>query len=149
MNYVDQNLITNCYFVGNNFNTAFIMNIKRFGNLYLPVIAGIAILFLLNNSCKHDGITADQMAPVAFAEVQQVYSDYCIRCHSGSNGGESRLDFSTYTGILRTVSPGNSSKSKSYQAMIKTFQIMPPNGAVPTSKRTLIRLWIDQGAKPE
>ncbi len=125
------------------------MNLKRFGNLSLPVIAGIAILFLLNSSCKHDGIPADQMTPVAFADVQQVYFGYCTSCHSGGNGGGSRLDFTTYEGILRTVSKGNSSNSKSYQAMINTFQIMPPKGAVPTSQRTLIRLWIDQGANPQ
>ena len=125
------------------------MNFKRFGNLSVAAIAGISILFLLNSSCKHDGITADQMAPVAFADVQQVYYGYCTSCHSGGNGGESHLDFTTYEGILRTVSPGNSSNSESYQAMINTFQIMPPNGAVPTNQRTLIRLWIDQGAKPE
>ena len=124
------------------------MKIKRLGFL-LTSLALVSILFL-SNSCKHDGIPASEMAPVLFADVQQVYTAYCTRCHPGTgggNGGGSHMDFKTYDGILKTVTPGNSSNSKSYQAMIRTFQIMPPNGAVPTNKRTLIRLWIDQGAK--
>lgn len=128
------------------------MNFKRIVLHSATLFLGFTMLSLLNSSCKHDGVPADQMAPVPFANVQQVYSEYCVSCHPGNNGGRgggSRMDFTTYDGILSSVTPGNSSSSKSYQTMISTFQIMPPNGVVPTPKRTLIRLWIDQGAKPE
>jgi len=120
------------------------MNLKRFGNLSIPAIVSIAIMFLMNNACKHDGVPADQMAPVPFSKVEEVYTLYCVSCHY--SGGENGLDFSYPGGIRNSVTPGNSSTSKSYQAMISTFQIMPPNSAVPTSKRTLVRIWIDQGA---
>jgi len=33
--------------------------------------------------------------------------------------------------------------------MIQSFQRMPPNITVPINGRTLVRLWIDQGANPE
>jgi len=122
------------------------MKIKRLGFLSASLVL-VSILFL-NDSCKHDGIPADQMAPVPFSDVKQIYNDYCVKCHSGGNGGESRLDFTDYPGIIKTITPGNASKSNSYQAMISTLRIMPPNIAMPTNKRTLIRLWIDQGAKP-
>lgn len=125
------------------------MNFKRLKNLIAPLIAGIAIICLINSACKQDGVPADQIQKIPFATVQQVYYDYCTECHSGGGGEGGHLDFTSYDGILRTVSPGNSSKSKSYTVMTNTFQRMPPNNAVPTNKRTLIRLWIDQGANPE
>jgi mono/diheme cytochrome c family protein len=106
-------------------------------------------MFVLINACKNEGVLADQMQKIPFSDVQRVYTDYCIRCHSGGGGEGGNLDFTNYNGIIRTVTPGNSSNSKSYQAMIQTFQRMPPNNAVPTNGRTVIRLWIEQGANPE
>lgn len=106
-------------------------------------LLALYLIFILTNSCKNEGVPADQMPTIPFADVQQVYSDYCIECHSGGD-----LDFTSYDGIKNTVTPFNSSKSESYQAMTSTFQRMPPNNVVPTNKRTLIRLWIDQGANP-
>ena len=123
------------------------MKLKRLGFFSILLAIIILPLIFIMNSCKHDGILADQMAPVPFSDVKQIYNDYCIKCHSGG-GGESRLNFTDYAGIIKTVTPGNSAKSQSYQAMISTFRIMPPNIAMPTNKRTLIRLWIDQGANP-
>jgi uncharacterized membrane protein len=123
------------------------MKFKRFGYFSSSLLVGLAALLFLNNSCKHDGIPAEQMTQISFTEVQPIYNSYCGRCHSGGNGDQGRLDLTTYTGILSSVTPGNSSKSKSYQAMTSTFQIMPPDIAMPKNERTLIRLWIDQGAK--
>jgi len=121
------------------------MKIKRLGFLLTSLVL-VSILFL-SNSCKHDGIPASEMAPVSFTEVLPVFQNYCGTCHSG-NGRDKGLDFTTYAGIRNEITPGNASKSKAYQAMTSTIQIMPPNIALPTNKRTLIRLWIDQGANP-
>jgi len=123
-------------------------NIK-IGFLSALLIIGIGSSILLVNSCKNEGVPADQMKKIPFADVQQVYSDYCVQCHSGGGGEGGHLDFTNYNGILRTVTPGNSSKSQSYQTMIQSFQRMPPNITVPINGRTLVRLWIDQGANPE
>jgi len=121
------------------------MNIKRLGLLSVSLIS-ISVLFL-SNSCKHEGIPASEMAPVSFTEVQPIFQNYCGTCHSSGGSRGSRLDFTTYAGIVKEITPGNASKSKAYEAMISTFQIMPPSIALPTNKRTLIWLWIEQGAK--
>jgi hypothetical protein len=123
-------------------------NIKL-GFLSALLIFSLGSLIFLTNSCKNEGVPADQMKKIPFTDAQQVYSDYCIQCHSGGGGEGGHLDFSNYNGILGTVTPGNSSKSSSYQAMIQSFQRMPPSIAVPANKRTIVRLWIDQGANPE
>ena len=108
----------------------------------------LGCLSIAISSCKHDGIPSDQLAPVPFAKVKVIYSSYCGKCHDG-NGNELRYNFNDSIDIRGSVVPFNSSKSKSYQAMISTFQIMPPLPEfMPTSDRTLIRIWIDQGAKP-
>lgn len=120
------------------------MKIKR--RRFLSASLFLVIILFLNNSCKHDGIPASEMAPVPFTEVLPVFQNYCGTCHNG-NGQDSRIDFTNYAGIQKSITPGNASKSKAYQAMTRTFQIMPPNIAMPTNKRTLIRLWIEQGAK--
>lgn len=121
------------------------MNIKRLG--FLSTSLFLVIILFLNNSCKHDEIPANKFDPVPFTEVQQIFTDYCVKCHGGSgNGNESGLDFRKIDGIYKTVTAGNASKSKSYQSMISTIQMMPPDIAVPTNKRTLFRIWIEQGA---
>ncbi|HAH25661.1 MAG TPA: hypothetical protein DCL77_18205 [Prolixibacteraceae bacterium] len=103
---------------------------------------------LIISSCKHDAIPADQMTPVPFSQVKVIFTSYCAKCHDANGGGESRYSFTDYEGIMQAIVPFNASKSKAYQSMTSTLQLMPPDGAVPTSQRTLIRLWIEQGAKP-
>jgi len=122
------------------------MKNKRIGFLKLSLMIGIGFILFLVNSCKHDGIAVDQLPQIHFSEVLPIFTQNCATCHGGS--GESRgLAFTDYTSIMRSIQAGNSSKSKAYQAMISTFQLMPPNNPLTTSQRTLIRLWIDQGAK--
>ena len=124
------------------------MTFKRLSYLSVLVAFMITPLIFLVNSCKHEGIPADQMPQIPFAQAQQVYVDYCIRCHHEGNEGI-KPNLSTPSGIIASVTPGNSAKSESYQAMISTIQIMPPDLAVPAAKRTLVRLWIDQGASQQ
>jgi hypothetical protein len=124
------------------------MNFKRFGNLSAFALVGIATLFLLNNSCKHDGLPADQMQQICFTDqVLPIFQNSCgtTGCHGGGHGNG--YNFTDYKGIMEAISAGNASKSKAYQAMTSTFQLMPPNNALPESKRTIIRIWIEQGAK--
>jgi len=122
------------------------MKNKRIGFLKLSLMIGIGFILFLVSSCKHDGIPADQLPQIHFSEVLPIFTQNCATCHDG-NGVSHELGFSNYTSIMRSIQAGNSSKSKAYQAMISTFQLMPPNNPLTTSQRTLIRLWIDQGAK--
>lgn len=123
------------------------MNFKRLSYLTLLVpITLTAVLFGID-SCKHEGIPADQFPEICFQDqVLPIFQNSCASCH-GSTKGEAGLDFSNYAGIMKATSPGNPDKSKVYQAITSTFQLMPPDNALPKEKRTLIRLWIDQGAK--
>jgi hypothetical protein len=125
------------------------MKFKQTG--YFSTLLAIAILptALLFNSCKHDGIPPDQLPQICFTEqVLPIFQNSCgtTGCHNGGGGGESRLSFTDYAGIMNAITPGNPDKSKAYQSMISQFQLMPPNNALPIAKRSIIRLWIEQGA---
>lgn len=122
------------------------MKNKRNGFLKMSLMIGMGFMLFLVSSCKHDGVPADQLPQIPFSEVLPIFTQNCATCHDG-NGGSHGLSFSNYTSIMRSIQAGNSSKSEAYQAMISTFQLMPPNNPLTTSQRTLIRLWIDQGAK--
>lgn len=119
----------------------------RFGLFSAWLMIGLGFALMPISSCKHDGIPADQLPPVPFSKVKVIFSSYCGKCHDGKSDGPS-YNFNDSIDIIRSVVPYNASKSKPYQSMISTFQIMPPDGSMPTSDRTLIRIWIEQGAKP-
>lgn len=124
------------------------MTFKRLGYLSIVMAFVLLPLVFLVNSCKHDGVPADQMPQICFTnQVLPIFQNSCgtTGCHGGSQGHG--YNFTTYAGIMQAITPGNSAKSKAYQAITSTFQIMPPNNPLSTNDRTLIRLWIDQGAK--
>jgi len=121
---------------------------KRFR--YIPLLIIIVLLpcLFLTNSCQHEGIPADQIKQICFTgEVLPIFQNSCgtSGCHD-ANGGEGGYVFTDYGSIMKAITPGDASKSKAYQSITSTFLLMPPDNALPLSKRTLIRLWIDQGA---
>lgn len=100
-------------------------------------------------SCKHEGIPADQLPPVCFnQQVLPIFQNSCAisGCHN-AEGGESGYVFTDYSNIMKAISPGDASKSKAYKAITSSLQLMPPHNPLPSDKRILIRVWIDQGAK--
>ena len=122
---------------------------KRLG--YISLLIAIVLLpcLFLINSCKHEGITGDQFKPICFTgEVLPIFQTSCAMagCHD-ANGGETGYVFTDYSSIMKSITPGNASKSKAYQSITSTLKLMPPDNALPINKRTLIRLWIEQGAK--
>ena len=57
------------------------------------------------------------------------------------------MDLSSYAGIYNEVSPGYPDQSRVYLAMIgKGDNLMPPGNPIPIESRTIVRLWILQGA---
>lgn len=122
------------------------MTFKRSG--YLSVLVALLPLFFFINSCKHDGIPADQMPQICFTEqVLPIFQNSCATSGCHNSKGEAGYVFTDYAGIMKAITPGNADKSKAYQAITSPFQLMPPDNALPASKRTIIRLWIEQGAK--
>jgi len=120
-------------------------------NALFPVwlILGLVASLLLINSCRHNGIPADQMEPICFTEqVLPIFQNSCgtSGCHDAKSS-ENEYIFTDYAHIMKAITSGDASKSKAYEAMISTFEIMPPNNPLPQNKRALVRLWIEQGAK--
>jgi len=113
----------------------------------------LAILLILTTvswitSCTHDAKIAD-MPEVCFErDVLPIFTNSCAisGCHDG--GGESRLALDNYVDISHFVVPGNPYSSRAYQAIIASMgeNKMPPDQPLSLENRTIIRLWIEQGA---
>lgn len=86
------------------------------------------------------------------SEVWPIFSANCAMpgsgCHNGDGGGESRFVLNSYADIRNSVVPGNPGASRSYQAIITKMgeNMMPPKQPLSLANRTIIRLWIEQGA---
>lgn len=124
------------------------MKFKRLSFLSASLITGLGSILMLVNSCKHEGVPADQMPQICFqSEVLPIFRNSCGTTGCHDNRGEAGYTFTDYSSIMKAINAGNADKSKAYQAITSTFQLMPPDNALPASKRTIIRLWIEQGAK--
>lgn len=120
------------------------------GRIAIPLLL---ILFLtvlsLVFSCRHNA-DISKIPEVCFdGEVLTVFKNSCAieGCHNGS--GESDLILDSYPGISNAVTPGKPYSSAVYKAITATFgEIkMPPDQPLSLDNRTLIRIWIEQGAK--
>lgn len=107
----------------------------------------LSCLWLIH-SCSHEGIPADQMEQVCFTtQVLPIFQNSCSTtgCHDAATA-EANYIFTDHANILKSITPGNASKSKAYQAITSHSEIMPPGNPLPIDKRILIRIWIEQGA---
>ncbi|MEZ6141803.1 MAG: c-type cytochrome domain-containing protein [Zavarzinella sp.] len=102
-------------------------------------------------------VKLDRKEPVVYEkEVLPIFVNKCFVCHSGKeiNG---KLDLSTYDKLMKggkkgpAVIPGKSAESYLFQLCARLKKpIMPPSDEVPLTPQelALIKLWIDEGAKP-
>lgn len=112
------------------------------------VLIGIFFLTCAITSCKHDPVGIENQPKICFNEsIKPIFESNCNKSECHGKGGE-KYDFTTGKGILEGISPYNPYKSKIYDAITNSWDIMPPNPAKPLSKeqRTLILIWISQGA---
>jgi hypothetical protein len=67
-------------------------------------------------------------------------------CHDGQ--GESDLTLTSYDGIMRGIVPGKPNSSRIYKAIIASAgeNGMPPRRPLSLENRTIISVWIEQGA---
>jgi len=115
---------------------------------YKTALFALGLILFILSSCKHDGFPADQMDQVNFTkQVLPIFQNSCATSGCHDSRGESGYIFTDYAHIMDAITPGNAYKSKAYKSITSTFLLMPPNNPLTTSQRTLIRLWIDQGAK--
>jgi len=118
--------------------------------IYLSLIILISLTaFSWFSSCTHTADIANLPEVCFDRDVLPIFLNNCAisRCHDGTRG--SRMAFNNYTDIRASVVPNNPDASQSYQAIISKWgNLMPPNQPLSQEQRTLIRVWIEQGANP-
>lgn len=101
-------------------------------------------------SCTHDARINDLPEICFQGDVLPIFANNCAisGCHDG-RGGEGGGAMNNYSAISRSVSPGNPNGSRIYKAITATWgeNKMPPDQPLSLENRTIIRLWIEQGAK--
>jgi hypothetical protein len=110
--------------------------------LFLSVAAWVS-------SCTHKA-DLGEIDEVCFErDVLPIFQNNCAMtgCHNGS--GESSLVLTTFVPISHAVDPGSPSSSAIYKAITATWgeNRMPPGQPLSLDNRTIIRLWIEQGAR--
>jgi hypothetical protein len=100
-------------------------------------------------SCTHDAKISDLPEICFEGDVLPIFLNSCAisGCHNGQ--GESDLILNNYAGIRHGVVPGSLNSSSIYKAITTTMgeNKMPPDQPVSLENRTIIALWIQQGAK--
>jgi cytochrome c5 len=107
-----------------------------------------AILFSIP-SCTHDPVGIENLDTICFdTQVLPILQSSCGKpgCHDGSSEGG--FDASNYGTILQSVTPGDPRGSSLYQIItrINGDNMMPPEGPLTLTQRTIIEVWIAQGA---
>jgi hypothetical protein len=105
-------------------------------------------VFFLITSCTHNAVL-DNIPELCFdRDVLPIFQNSCAisGCHDGA--GESGLLLNSYVPISNAVDPGKPYSSSVYKAIIATSgeNRMPPDQPLSLDNRTIIRLWIEQGA---
>jgi hypothetical protein len=113
--------------------------------LILLTISFSALLWV--PACRHEA-DISSFPDVCFdKEILPIFLNNCsiTGCHTG-NGEEMKL--SDYTSIMRGIKAGKPASSSIYKAITTTFGEgqMPPGQPITLENRTLIRVWIEQGA---
>jgi hypothetical protein len=113
----------------------------------------LALIFIFTiaswvTSCTHNA-NIDNLPEICFErDVLPVFLNNCAikGCHDGT--GESDLHLNSYVPISHAVEPEKPYSSKIYNSIIATYgeNVMPPNQPLTKDNRTIIRLWIEQGA---
>ena len=116
--------------------------------IYTVIIGILGLIFSLR-SCNHDTGQLEGLREVCFdTEVLPIFTSGCAtaNCHDVNAADGYRLD--SYEGIMKGIDPGNSRSSKLYQTIVsREHDRMPPDHPLSKEERTLIRVWIDQGAE--
>lgn len=119
------------------------------------IYLSLALLIILTTvswitSCTHKANFTDIPSICFTGDVLPIFLTNCAisGCHNGDGRRESRLALNNYSDIRRSIVPGNSAASRSYQAIIAKMgeNMMPPRHPLSIESRTKIRLWIEQGA---
>ena len=125
---------------------------KQKTTISLVIIFLFFSLSVFNNSCKHQPQNVSTLRTVCFeSEVLPIFQSNCTMpgCHNDSKE-DKEFNLKTYNEIIKFVSPGKPLNSEIYKVITNKFgEIMPPspNNPLSESQRSLIYVWILQGAK--
>lgn len=118
---------------------------------FLPVFLFSLIILL---SCRHDPEFLNDIEPICFQEqVLPVLQNSCgiSGCHDGVSDSEANEYFSPadYESVMRVVTPGDAEASTLYKVItdIHGEDFMPPDNPLSQEQRTIIHVWIEQGAE--
>jgi hypothetical protein len=108
----------------------------------------ILIIISWISSCSHSADITNIPEICFDRDVLPIFQNNCAisRCHNGT--GESGVALNNFASISRSVEPYKPYSSRLYKAIITTFgeNRMPPGQPLSLANRTMIRLWIEQGA---
>jgi cytochrome c5 len=114
------------------------------------VSALLGVLILSMPSCTHDPVGIESLDTVCFdSQVLPILQGSCgmSGCHNGVSG-VGGFNASNYESIMRAVTPGDPRSSNLYKVITKSFgeKMMPPDRPLTQLQRTIIEVWIAQGA---
>jgi hypothetical protein len=115
----------------------------------LGLFAFSAIIYLSLPSCQHESNIIDDLDTVCFdTQILPILQTSCgmMGCHDGTEEGFLAAD---YQSIVESVIPGDPRGSALYNVVtdINSENMMPPDLPLTLEQRTLIRVWIEQGAR--
>jgi hypothetical protein len=138
--------LNQCIFTKMAFTKPLFMKYDKVYPFFLTLVS-LTIFFFIS-SCTHTPVI-DNIPEVCFEkDVLPIFQNNCAisGCHSGT--GESHFKLDSYSSISESVVAGKPYSSRAYNAIISAFgdNLMPPGQPLSLNNRTIIRLWIEQGA---
>lgn len=123
---------------------------RRIKIITSPNVLLVAMTFIFN-SCRHDPVGIENLEQVCFeTQVLPVFQASCAvsGCHGGGST-EGGFDATNYNSIMKLVKPGDPRGSKVYQVISDPMsdELMPPDKPLSAEQRSLIMVWILQGAE--
>jgi len=116
-----------------------------------PIVLFFSVIFIVSlPSCTHDPVGIDMLQPVCFDSlVMPILQTSCGKsgCH-GSGSDEGGFALTGYSSLMPLVNAGDPRGSKLYQIItdINSEEMMPPDQPLSKEQRTIIEVWIAQGA---
>jgi len=112
------------------------------------VFAGLilCLVSLMLPSCIHDPEGIELLDTVCFdPTITGILERECLECHNGTTEG---FNVNDPASIMNLVTPYDPKGSELYQVLIdiNSDDFMPPDRPLSKEERTLIEVWIAQGA---
>jgi hypothetical protein len=101
-------------------------------------------------TCSHDPVYLDEFDTICFEQkILPLLQTYCgiEDCHDAAAASDGFIA-ADYASIMKAVTPGDVKGSLLYQVItdFRSDDMMPPDKPLSQDQRTLIHLWIAQGA---